>query len=64
MKAAEIQVLKDLVDKVLPEIEAAEIQRLPLAYQSIVTVIVGAIGPQIQAKLDELIAKLPVDPAP
>ncbi len=63
MKAAEIQILKDLVDVELPKVEAAEIARLPAAYAGIVSVVVAALGPKIQEALDAEIAKIPVDPA-
>jgi hypothetical protein len=62
MKAGEIQALKDLVDKILPAVEQAEVDRLPAAYRGIVSVVVAALGPSIQAKLDEVISTLPVDP--
>lgn len=64
MKAGEIQALKDLVDKVLPEVELAECERLPLAYQGVAKAIVGALGPALQAALDAKIAAIPVDPPP
>lgn len=63
MKAAEIQVLKDLVDDELPKIEQAECERLPVAYQPLVKAIVAALGPQIQKALDDKIALIPVDKA-
>lgn len=63
MKAAEIQVLKDLVDVELPKIEAAEISRLPVQYAGIVSIVVAALGPKIQAALDAKIAQIPVDAA-
>jgi hypothetical protein len=63
MKAGEIQALKDLVDKILPEVELAECERLPVAYQTVAKSILGAIGPALQAALDGQIAKIPVDPA-
>lgn len=64
MKAAEIQVLKDLIDVELPKIEQAEISRLPAPYQAIVSVVVAALGPQIQKALDARIDQISVDPAP
>lgn len=63
MKASEIQVLKDLVDQILPALETAEIGRLPAPYQPIVKALMGALGPALQAELDKKIAELPVDPA-
>lgn len=63
MKAKEIEVLKDLVDQELPKIEQAECERLPLAYQPIVKIVVAALAPKIQEALDAQIAKLPVDAA-
>lgn len=64
MKAGEIQVLKDLVDAELPKIEAAECERLPVAYQPLVKAILAAVGPAIQVALDAQLAKLVADPAP
>ncbi len=64
MKAGEIQALKDLVDKILPEVELAECERLPIAYQAVAKAIMGALGPAIQLALDAQIAKLVPDPAP
>lgn len=63
MKPAEIQVLKDLVDVELPKIEQAEISRLPPQYAGIVSLVVAALGPKIQAALDAKVAAIPVDPA-
>jgi hypothetical protein len=63
MKSAEIQILKDLVDQELPKLEAAEIARLPAEYGAIVSVIMSALGPRLQAALDAKIAEIPVDPA-
>lgn len=63
MKAGEIQVLKDLVDVELPKIEAAEISRLPAEYAGIVSLVVSALAPKIQAALDAKIAEIPVDAA-
>jgi len=63
VKAAEIQILKDLVDQELPKLEAAEIARLPAEYGAIVSVVMSALGPKIQAALDAKIAEIPVDPA-
>lgn len=62
MKAGEIQVLKDLVDKELPLIEQAECERLPSAYQPLVKAVIAALQPAVQAALDAKIAKIPVDP--
>lgn len=64
MKAGEIQVLKDIVDIELPKLEAAECERLPVAYQAVVRSILAALQPAIQAALDAKIAAIPVDPAP
>ena len=58
MNAAEIQVLKDLVDKILPEIEAAEIARLPAAYQPMASALVAALGPVLQQALDAKLAAI------
>lgn len=64
MKAGEVQVLKDLVDVELPKLEAAECERLPLAYQPLVKAIVAALHPALQAALDAKIAEIPIDPPP
>ncbi len=58
MNAQEIQALKDLVDKVLPELEAAEVARLPAAYQPLASALVAALGPALQAALDAKIAAI------
>jgi hypothetical protein len=60
MLAGEIQVLKDLVDQELPKIEAAEVSRLPAAYQPIVTAVMAALGPALQVELDKLVTAIPV----
>jgi hypothetical protein len=63
VKAGEIQVLKDLVDKELPLIEQAECERLPAAYQGVVKLVIAALQPKIQEALDAKIAQIPVDPS-
>lgn len=52
MKAGEIQVIKDFVDKDLMVLIAAEAERLPLAYQPAVKGILAAMVPSIIAFLD------------
>ncbi len=64
MKAAEIQVLKDIVDKELPILLVAEVERLPAAYQSVINAILPIVSPLLIAALDAKIAALVPDPAP
>lgn len=61
MKAGEIQVLKDLVDKELPLLEQAECERLPAAYQPLAKAMVSAIHQKLQEALDAKIAAIPID---
>lgn len=58
MNAAELAILKDIVDKELPALIAAEEGRLPLAYQPLVAAVVGAIVPGLMAKLDAALAAI------
>ena len=59
MSDLEKSVLKDLlktvVDKELPQLLAAEEQRLPAAYQPLVAAVVGAVLPGLQKSLDAAI---------
>jgi hypothetical protein len=63
-KQGEIDALRKLVDEVLPLVEQAECERLPVAYQGLAKGIVAALGPALHAQLDAMVAKIPVDPAP
>lgn len=51
-KAAVKALLKEIVDKDLPAIEAAEAAKLPLAYAPVVNMVFGAAYPSIAKAVD------------
>ncbi len=67
MLPEEIKILKDIVDRDLPLLLQAEVQRLPVAYQDLVKGILPIISPLLVSAIDSQLAKLqdpPVAPAP
>lgn len=63
MNAQEIAICKEFVDKMLPEILAAEEAHLPAAYAPLASAIVTALLPAAQAYLDAKLADIVPAPA-
>lgn len=62
LSALELKAVQDLakalVDVIIPEVIAAEEDKLPLAYQAPVKLILAAVLPQIEAALDAKIGAM------